>query len=291
MLRKKEIITAQNDILEITRRFFQERGFLEIQSPIISTVTDPGLRGAGIASIEYCGRSMKLTSSMIFHKQLAASAFGKIFSLSPNVRLEQEKKRETKKHLAEFRQIEIEAAFFRYRDIMSLVEEFFCELLRSLRKDENNTPQFKEYAYSDIVSRYELVYGEEIPHEMEERIAEEEFVWITSYPYGSRGFYDKTDETDPALLRDFDLLYSHGFGEACSGGEREYEYGKVKRKMEDLGMDPSEFKDYLDILAAGKIRPTAGMGIGLERLTRFICGLDSVEEATLFPRVPGVPSF
>ncbi len=294
MLGKKEIVKIENAILHVTRRFFSERGFLEIQSPIISTVTDPGLRGAHIASIEYYGKTMKVTSSMIFHKQLAASSLGKVFSVSPNIRLENRKKKKTKEHLSEFRQIEIEAAFFTYRDVMELVEDFFRELQQSLRDTcelKEFPTDFKEYSYNEIVSNYNVAYGEEIPHEVEKKIAGNSFVWITEYPYGSRGFYDKADEKNSTMLRDFDLLYPNGFGEAASGGEREYEYKKVKRKIVDHGLDPEEFKDYLSILHSELVKPTAGLGIGLERLTRFVCGLESIEEATLFPRIPGVISF
>ncbi|MEA1993812.1 MAG: asparagine synthetase A [Euryarchaeota archaeon] len=294
MIPKREVIMVQNEILTTAREFFTGQGFMEVQSPIISTVTDPGLRGAEIASIDYYGTEMKITSSMIFHKQLAASVFGKVFSLSPNIRLESNKRRETKEHLAEFRQLEIEAANFSYREIMGLTEVFFITLFENLGEKfflRDLPIEFKEYSYKEIVSKYGLEYGGEIPREMEKRIAGDCFVWITEYPYGSRGFYDKTDKKDPEFLRDFDLLYPHRFGEASSGGEREHEHKKVKKKIVDLGLDPSDFKDYLDILESERIKPTAGLGIGLERLTRFICGLESVEEAVLFPRVPGVPSF
>ncbi len=292
MIARREVITIQNYILDITRKFFRDKDFLEIQSPIISTVTDPGLRGAETASIEYYGSKMKITSSMIFHKQLAASLFGKVFSISPNIRLESETKKKTKEHLAEFRQIEIEITFSTYRDIMKLAEEFLGELTEKIGKKfqlRELPREFKEYSYKEIVSKYGIEYGEEIPCDMEKTISEDRFIWITEYPYGSRGFYDK--DNGNGFLRDFDLLYPNGFGEASSGGEREYEYEKVKEKMLDLGLNLHDFKDYLDILESGKINPTAGLGIGLERLTRYICGLESVEEATLFPRLPGVLSF
>jgi len=292
MITRREVITVQNYILDTTRRFFRDREFLEIQSPIISTVTDPGLRGAEIASIDYYGSKMKITSSMIFHKQLAASIFGKVFSISPNIRLESETRKKTKEHLAEFRQIEIEIAFSKYREVMKLAEEFLTEIIEEIGKKvqlrEFNI-EFKEYSYKEIVSKYGIKYGEEIPCDMEKTISEDCFIWITEYPYGSRGFYDK--DNGNGLLRDFDLIFPNEFGEASSGGEREYEYEKVKKKILDLGLNLHDFKDYLDILESGKIKPTAGLGIGLERLTRYICGLESIEEATLFPRIPGVISF
>jgi len=185
MIAKKEVITVQNYILDATRRFFRERDFLEIQSPIISSVTDPGLRGAEIASIDYYGERMKVTSSMIFHKQLAASVYGKVFSISPNVRLESKERRETKEHLSEFRQIEVEVAFSSYRDVMKIAEDLFREIIKDVGKKiklREFNMDFKEYSYKEIVSKYGIEYGEEIPSYMEKEVSEDCFVWITEYP-------------------------------------------------------------------------------------------------------------
>jgi len=72
-------------------------------------------------------------------------------------------------------------------------------------------------------------------------------------------------------------------------GEREYKYEKIKRRMKIKGKKISEFKEYLN-LAKDDLPPSAGFGIGIERLTRFICGLDNVDETSLFPKIPGKSS-
>jgi asparaginyl-tRNA synthetase len=90
-------------------------------------------------------------------------------------------------------------------------------------------------------------------------------------------------------LRDFDLFYPGGYGEAISGAEREYTFHKVASRMKSGGEDPSDYKWYLDMLKEGTT-PSAGFGIGVERLTRYICGLDHIWEAVPFPKVPGVIS-
>ena len=55
------------------------------------------------------------------------------------------------------------------------------------------------------------------------------------------------------------------------------------------GENISEYRWYLDMLRDG-IRPSAGFGIGVERLTRWICGLKNIWDAVPFPKVPGVMS-
>lgn len=49
----------------------------------------------------------------------------------------------------------------------------------------------------------------------------------------------------------------------------------------------NSFKSYLEIIKSG-IKPTAGFGIGVERLTKFICGLEDIAETSPFPKIPGV---
>ncbi len=81
-----------------------------------------------------------------------------------------------------------------------------------------------------------------------------------------------------------DLIYPEGYGEALSGGEREHQYNRIKDRILRKGQKLSQFKEYLQ-LAKNDLPPSTGFGI--ERLTRFICGLSRVEDASLFPKIPG----
>ena len=59
--------------------------------------------------------------------------------------------------------------------------------------------------------------------------------------------------------------------------------------MEMMGLAAEDFELYLAFAKRG-LPPSAGFGIGMERLARFVCGLGTIEEATLFPKVPGMLS-
>ena len=83
-----------------------------------------------------------------------------------------------------------------------------------------------------------------------------------------------------------DLIYPEGYGEALSGGEREYKIKRIKKRMKIKGKRYSDFKEYLEIAKKG-LPKSAGFGIGIERLTRYICGLKKIEETSLFPKIPG----
>jgi asparaginyl-tRNA synthetase len=86
-----------------------------------------------------------------------------------------------------------------------------------------------------------------------------------------------------------DLLYPEGFGEALSGGEREHEYEDIVRRIEKAGLATEDFELYLAFAKRG-LPASAGFGIGMERLARYICGLKRIEDAALFPKVPGTLS-
>ena len=113
--------------------------------------------------------------------------------------------------------------------------------------------------------------------------------FILDYPKGSRGFTDGESYTRPGILRNFDLIAAAGFGELASGGERTYEYRRLIERMRETGENPAKYAWYLDIARDG-LPASAGFGLGLERLTRYLAGLDAVWQANAYPKLPGIAS-
>ena len=279
----RRAIEVQSAVRMEMKKFLHERDFVEIPPVIISPLTDPLRHETHDAFIDYYGHRYSLTKSMIFHKQLALLSLDKIFSFSPNIRLEPPERRATGRHLAEFTQLDLEIRGAKREEVMSLVEDMLIYILSSLRKRfdlEVRVPQkpFERITFAEAHSKY----GEEF----ETRISQEkkEPFWITDMPLTRREFYDY--EYRPGILRDMDLVYPMGFGEAASGGEREYQYERIVNRIRRGGYRIENFSLYLEFAKRG-LPPSAGIGIGIERLTRYICGLDSVEDATLFPKIIG----
>jgi len=290
-IRESKIVCAikiQDEIISAIRDFLRSKGFIEILAPIIGPVTDPGIRGAKQVSIDYYGTEFKIMSSMILYKQMAIASLGKVFALSPNIRIEPLETVKTRRHLTEFRQVDLEEARVKRNRKKELQT-----LGRKLRVPKI---PFKRYTYEEAVETlrsmgFKMNYGEEIPWNMEEAISaiHEEPFWITGYPVTARGFYYLEQPENPGLLKDFDLLYPEGYGEAVSGGEREYRYEKVVKRMRDRGEDPLKYSWYLEMLKEG-VPPSAGFGIGVERLTRYICGMRNIWDVVPFPKIAGVIS-
>lgn len=290
------------------REYLNGQGFTELLPPIIGPVADPGTRGAKQATINYYGREYKVMSSAILYKQMMVASLGRIYFFSPNVRLEPLETAATGRHLVEFVQVDIEEAGASLEDAMRRAEDLVAHVLEFAkgrlgeelatfdRKLNGGLSPFQRISYDealDLLSKEgrEIPYGVEIPWDAEEFLSRRfsEPFFIRDYPRGARGFYDREDPARPGILRDFDLLYPEGYGEAISGAEREYEYPKVIARLRETGENPSKYEWYLDMLREG-IPPSAGFGIGVERLTRYVCGLKAVWEARPYPKVPGIYS-
>jgi asparaginyl-tRNA synthetase len=304
----RAVIKIQDEILSALRDHLRSIGFIEILAPIIGPATDPGIRGASQVSFDYYGTQFKIMSSMILYKQMAVNSFEKVFALSPNIRLEPDAMRETGRHLSEFRQLDLEVANASYFDAMAVGDKMVTSVVKRVRVNcadelealsrelKNPKPPFKKVTHHDAIELltkkgFELNQGEEIPWHAESALSKSfgDFFWIIDYPKSARGFYDREDEDRPGILRDFDLFYPEGYGEAISGGEREYKYDKVAGRMISTGEVPEAYKWYLQMLKEGTT-PSAGFGIGVERLTRYICGKEFIWDSVPFPKVPGIVS-
>jgi asparaginyl-tRNA synthetase len=293
--RSRAILTVQHELISALRQFLISKGFYELLAPVIGPTTDPGIRGAGIVDFDFYGKSYKIMSSMILYKQMALRVFDKIFSVSPNVRLEDPESVKTGRHLAEFYQLDLEAAQKTSEDMMEIGDRLVCHCLQVVKQQCSEelqilnrdlplfTPPFERIPH-DVLAKKFSITGE-VPWEEEKDLSEESEkpFWIVDYPVGSRGFYYLEKD---GILKSMDLIMPEGYGEVVSGGEREFEYQRVKKLLErDQGIE--EYKWYLDMLKAG-IPPSAGFGLGIERLTRYVCGLDHIWEGSPFPKVPGI---
>jgi len=306
--RMRAVLKVQSEICAAIREFLREQGFLELLPPIVGPVTDPGIRGARQAAIDFYGHEYKVMSSAILYKQMTASALGKIYFFSPNIRLEPLETVRTGRHLCEFVQADIEEPFATYRKAMSLAERLLRDVCRRIIEDCDDqlkelgrelrvhASPFRRLTHRRAVEMlrmkgYTPSWDAEIPWREEAALSEmfEEPFFVIDYPKGARGFYDKEDPERPGVLLDFDLLYPEGYGEAASGAEREYELEEVLARMRQNGEDPAQYGWYVEMLRYG-VLPSAGFGIGIERLTRYVCGLGAVWEARPFPKVAGIRS-
>jgi len=308
MERKAGIFRIQSEIIRASSEYLRSKGFCEILPPIIAENTDPGLRGAHIAKIDFYGKQLCVTSSINLQKFQAVKLLGRIFAISQVVRLEDPEKLGTGRHLSEFSIIEVESANTDYQQIMDIGDGLVAHIINSViancqeelkilgRKLRRIEKPFKRIRHEEVVkllksNELAVEYSQEIPFESEAEFSKmnDSFVWITDYPDGSRGFYDGTNPKNQGFLMDFDLIMPEGYGEVASGGERECTREGIMRQMKKTGLSPKEYESFLKLYDDGTMLPSSGFGMGIERLTKYVCGLKHISEAAMFPKLPLKP--
>ncbi|MFX0208670.1 MAG: asparagine synthetase A, partial [Candidatus Hodarchaeota archaeon] len=250
----QKILKIQATIGSAIREYLNSRGFVELLPPIIGPVTDPGIRGAKQVSLDYYGQEYKIMSSAILYKQMAMASLDQIYFFSPNIRLEPLETIKTRRHLCEFVQVDIEEANASYEDAMKTAEGLLYHVCVQINKQHEADLQdlgrtlkipklpFKRLTHREAVNLlnsngHEIDYSNEIPWVHEEILSAmfDNPFFIYDYPRSARGFYDREDPEKDGILRDFDMIYSEGFGEAVSGAEREYTYEKVVERIREGG--------------------------------------------------------
>lgn len=300
-LKERAVFKVQEGLVRSFRDYLTGEGFTEVHTPKIVRAGAEG--GSNIFKLDYFGKKAYLAQSPQFYKQTMVGVFERVFEVGPVFRAE---KHATPRHLNEYTGldfemgyidsfydvIEMEAGYLRHA-MELLADEYAGELellgaelpaadrIPCLRFDDAKRLAAEKYGYK-IRDPYDLEPEEEI--RIGQYAKEElgsDFVFVTHYPSKKRPFYAMDDPDGPKYTLSFDLLF-RGM-EVTTGGQRVHDYAAQVAKMEDRGMDPAEFESYLMIHRHG-MPPHGGLGIGLERLTMKLCGLDNVRYASLFPR-------
>lgn len=300
-LRERAIFKIQEGIIRGFRDYMYSQGFTEIHSPKIVHTGAEG--GSNIFKLDYFGKKAFLAQSPQFYKQTMVGVYERVYEAAPVFRAE---KHATPRHLNEYTSLDFEMGYIDgFSDIMEmetgmlqytfkLLKTEYAKYLKLLNveiPDVRKIPQVRFDEAKRLVSeRYDRPIRDPNDLEPEEEInigkyfKEEcgsDFVFVTHYPSKKRPFYAMDDPENPKLTLSFDLLF-RGM-EITTGGQRIHDYDEQVAKLISKGMDPSEFESYLMIHKYG-MPPHGGLGIGLERLTMRLLGLDNVRFATLFPR-------
>jgi len=287
------VLTIKSELMRSAGEFLRGEGFIEVLPVLLSPITDPLHHETYDGAVDYYGTPYQLTKSMIFHKQLALRTLPKIFSFSPNVRMEPAERAGHGRYLAEFVQLDLEVRDATRDDVIALGEGLLTSVLASVKGTcasqlellgrAITVPKapFTRIAYSDAATRFGEPFDDALSRTLDAP------AWVIDFPRRIREFYDREDPARPEVLLDMDLIYPEGYGEALSGGEREYDLDHILNRLARDEIPRSRFSRYLDEVKRGVPR-SAGFGIGIERLTRYIAGLERIEGARLFPKTPGV---
>jgi len=128
--RQWAILRVRNRIIWSIHSFFQERGFLQMDAPIL---TGNAVEGTStLFELDYFDKKAYLTQSGQLHGEAMAMAFGKIYTFGPTFRAEQSK---TRRHLTEFWMIEPEMAFYDLDMNMEVAEGLLLRIVEDVLRE------------------------------------------------------------------------------------------------------------------------------------------------------------
>jgi len=304
--RQAAILRVRAEIIRAARNFFDERGFVLTDPPILTPAACEGT--TTLFPVDYFEEQAFLTQSGQLYIEATAMALGKVYSFGPTFRAEKSK---TRRHLTEFWMVEPEVAFAELNDIMELAENFISHIVqtviakrrddlktlgRDVAKLENIKAPFPRITYDDAVKMLQEGHAKgQIETKFEwggdlgspdETYLSSQFdkpVMVHRYPAKVKAFYMEPDPQRPELALCVDVLAPEGYGEVIGGSQRIGDYNLLLKRIREHELPEAAFKWYLDLRKYGGV-PHSGFGMGIERVVGWICGLEHLRETIPFAR-------
>jgi asparaginyl-tRNA synthetase len=305
--RQAAILRLRAEIIKAVRDFFDERGFVLTDAPILTPAACEGT--STLFPVDYFEEQAYLTQSGQLYIEATAMALGKVYSFGPTFRAEKSK---TRRHLTEFWMVEPEVAYAQLDDIMELAEGLLTFVvkrclerrradLQAAGRDVTNLEKieapFPRISYDEAVKMLQeghaqgalenkFEYGGDLGSPDETYLSSqfERPVMVHRYPAKVKAFYMEPDPQRPDLALCVDVLAPEGYGEIIGGSQRMASYDLLVQRIREHGLPEEAFKWYLDLRKFGSV-PHAGFGMGIERAVAWICGLEHVRETIPFPRM------
>ena len=325
MIMNKEVrdkFLLRSKIVSFIREFFLNKGFLEVETPMLHTVVG----GANARPFMTHHNALDIEMNLriapeLFLKRLIVGGFEAVFELNRNFRNEGI----DHTHNPEFTMIEFYWAYHTKEDLIKLTKEFFdflfekLNLLKTLKYGELeiNFDNWSIITYKDALIKIGNVpeeilddiekmkkYLKDAGVELEEHIDSKGKLWaelfdefvesklidptfVVDFPIEISPLARRSDE-NPEIAERFELFIAgreiaNGFNELndpLDQYERFKDQLKAKAKGDEEGMDMDY--DYIRALQYG-MPPTAGEGIGIDRLVMLLTNSESIKDVILFP--------
>ena len=320
----RQIFIKRSKIVASMRRFFEEKGFMEVETPMMQ----PLAGGAEATPFKTWHNALGMELFLriapeLYLKRLVVGGFEKVFEINRNFRNEGVSAR----HNPEFTMVEFYQAYADYKGLMDLTEEMFesivtqisdstiieyqgqlidfkkgwqrIPMIESLTKIGgidpailNDTSLLLNFAQEKNIhitkkDRHGKILTKLFDSLVEPRLIQPTF--ITGYPVEVSPLSRKNDD-NPELTDRFELFIAgreiaNGFSE-INDPEDQYNRFLMQVRQRDEGNSEAHIMDseYVEALEYG-MPPTAGEGIGIDRLVMLLPNAASIREVILFPHM------
>jgi len=298
------ILKIRSTVFGAIHEYFRNEGFYEFQSPII--IPGGAEEGPTLFEVKYFDKKAYLTQTWQLYAEAAMFALEKIYTIAPSFRAERSK---TSRHLTEYWHAEMEVAWIGLDELLEYAEELVKHVVKRvleknkaeleiLGRDVKKLEQALKKPFSKITydqalkllkdkAKMPVPWGKDLRTTEEEKLTEffDAPVFVTHYPKDIMAFYKPRDPKNPKVALCFDLLGPEGHGEIIGGSVRDPSIEELKKSLKAKGEKIEDYSYYLDTRKYGSV-PHAGFGLGVERLVKWICGLETIKDAIAFPRTP-----
>lgn len=288
------VLKVHSEVLKAAHDFYHSKGFIEFQSPILTTQGCEG--GSTLFEVKHPRQKIYLSQSWQLHAEAAIFALEKIYTVAPMFRAE---KSRTTRHLAEVWLLEAEAAWMDFDDLLEHEEELVlyivqhvlktCEKeLKELGRDTTELKQLKapfmRIKYKDAVKELGQKWGYDLTDKDERELVAKykQPIFLTHFPRDMKAFYMKPDSKEPKTVLGADLLIP-GVGETSGGSERIADPKELEESIKIFKLKKEDYGWYMDLRKYGSV-PHSGYGLGLARLLMWITGFEHIMDVIAFPR-------
>jgi len=307
--RQHAVLRVRAEVVAAAQEWLNAEGFVRFDTPILTPCACEGTSDLFETKYFDLGPAFLAQSGQLYLES-GMMAFGKVYCFGPTFRSEKSK---TRRHLTEFWMIEPEVAFAGFEDNLVLQERFLSGIVRRVldrRADdlallgrdraelERVVPPFPRLPYDEAVERVNaaaaagkeegltaMEWGDDLgaPHEVFLSRQFDRPVFVTRYPAAVKAFYMQPDPARPEVALCADLL-APGLGEVIGGSERIHDRALLEERLAAHGLPAESFRWYVDLRRYGSV-PHSGFGMGIERATAWIAGVEHLRETIPFPRM------
>jgi lysyl-tRNA synthetase class 2 len=320
--RSRAVFEKRAIIMRETRRFLEERGFVEVETPILQTIPGGAAAEPFVTHHKALGLDLYLRIALeLYLKRLLVGGFVKVFEINRNFRNEGI----SRKHNPEFTMLEAYWAYADWEKIANLVEELICFLAEKIcgsltieHQDAdgkiiraiNLKRPWRRARYHDVVrdvagkdwfqlspeERRNRATNEfkleilpqladfEVTQHVFEKLVEEKTIDPLFVTHCPKELVPlaKQNTADDSLVDVFELIIN---GAEIAPGYSELNDPLVQRQrlLEQAGEEKQKIDEEFLLALEHGMPPAGGIGIGMDRLTMLLTGAESIRDVILFP--------
>ncbi|OGK23532.1 hypothetical protein A3A46_04365 [Candidatus Roizmanbacteria bacterium RIFCSPLOWO2_01_FULL_37_13] len=287
-------------------KYFQENKFTFIEPPILTEMLLYDDKTA--FHFDYEGNKVWLSQCCTFQLEAAILAFEKVYSITPSFRSEHSR---SDRHLNEYTHLKVEVAWSNLNDLSELAENILysmairmnevgkkeLKILGASLHPDDYKPPYPSITYDEAVrilnKKGHFAYGKSLGRSRLTELTksfDNKHLWIKFIPRSAEAFPFSINPANKNLVLAADLIAPYDFAEIGGVAEKIHSKDELLERMAEKGRSSSKnierYKSYIELRDAG-LPPHGGIGMGIDRIARYLMKLPHVKDVLPFPRLFG----